>query len=232
MALWLRSCRRPPAAPAVHAPSSASCPPQESRSASPAEPQSRCGGAASAEAPRESVVEPLLHEQRAALEEPPGGAARKWDVTASVLVHPELSRSVIEVEGNRGEVELSDWSPAGLKSAQNPHSDLGGNTAEERGSGESTDWVLLETEPDDDVGQEFPISRERADDGQWSDGDDEEIDYVAALNRALPEDIRVTGWSPVRPDFDARFSCKFREYKYFFVRGQLDIEVSLPLGRS
>ncbi|GAQ89549.1 Pseudouridylate synthase [Klebsormidium nitens] len=224
VALWLRSCRRPPAAPAVEPPLSTSCPPEDPHSATPAEPQRRCAGGDSAEALRESIAEAVPHAERGAPEMPPGLPPRKWDVTASVLVHPELSRSVIEIEGNRGEVELSDWSPAGLKSAHSPHSDLGGHVAEERGSGEATDWVLLETEPDEDVGQEFPISRERADDGEWSDGDDEEIDYVAALNRALPEDIRVTGWSPVRPDFDARFSCKFREYKYFFVRGQLDIE--------
>lgn len=31
-----------------------------------------------------------------------------------------------------------------------------------------------------------------------------EIDYVRVLNRALPKDIRVTGWSPVPVDFSAR----------------------------
>lgn len=31
-----------------------------------------------------------------------------------------------------------------------------------------------------------------------------EYDYVRVLNRALPDDIRVTGWSPVPIDFHAR----------------------------
>ncbi|KAJ3673354.1 hypothetical protein LUZ60_006728 [Juncus effusus] len=51
-----------------------------------------------------------------------------------------------------------------------------------------------------------------------------EIDYVKVLNRVLPSDIRVTGWSPVRTDFNARFSCLYREYKYMFWKENLDIE--------
>lgn len=31
-----------------------------------------------------------------------------------------------------------------------------------------------------------------------------EYDYVRVLNRALPDDIRVLGWSPVPIDFHAR----------------------------
>lgn len=31
-----------------------------------------------------------------------------------------------------------------------------------------------------------------------------EMDYPSVLNRALPEDIRVTGWAPVPDDFSAR----------------------------
>ncbi len=46
----------------------------------------------------------------------------------------------------------------------------------------------------------------------------EEIDYPRVLNRFLPEDIRVTGWAPVGEDFDARYSCRGRHYKYFFVQ--------------
>eukprot|EP00940_MAST-03C_sp_MAST-3C-sp2_P001761 g1761.t1 len=50
-----------------------------------------------------------------------------------------------------------------------------------------------------------------------------EHDYVAMLNRVLPSDIRVIGWSPVRRDFDARFSCKGRTYRYFFPKRDLDV---------
>ena len=34
-----------------------------------------------------------------------------------------------------------------------------------------------------------------------------EFSYAALLNNLLPTDIRVLGWSPVAPTFDARFSC-------------------------
>jgi len=50
-----------------------------------------------------------------------------------------------------------------------------------------------------------------------------EVDYCGTLNRVLPSDIRVLGWSPVPLDFNARFSCMQREYKYFFYRDSLDI---------
>ena len=46
--------------------------------------------------------------------------------------------------------------------------------------------------------------------------DEDEIDYPATLNRALPQDIRVIGWAYVSPRFSARFACDFRHYKYFF----------------
>lgn len=46
-----------------------------------------------------------------------------------------------------------------------------------------------------------------------------ELPYVTALNRLLPHTIRVTGWSPVRPSFNARFDCRYRHYKYFFTSG-------------
>jgi tRNA pseudouridine(38-40) synthase len=55
--------------------------------------------------------------------------------------------------------------------------------------------------------------------------DDDEIDYVGVLNRALPDDIRVLGWCPVPHGFSARFSCLHREYKYIFINDGLDIDV-------
>jgi tRNA pseudouridine38/39 synthase len=45
----------------------------------------------------------------------------------------------------------------------------------------------------------------------------DELPYVALLNRVLPQDIRVLAWCPTLPsNFDARFSCKERKYRYFF----------------
>ncbi|KAI0317151.1 pseudouridine synthase [Amylostereum chailletii] len=51
-----------------------------------------------------------------------------------------------------------------------------------------------------------------------------ELRYVATLNRVLPPSLRVLAWSPVSPDFSARYSCRARHYKYFFHPHALDIE--------
>lgn len=57
----------------------------------------------------------------------------------------------------------------------------------------------------------------------------EELHYVSILNRVLPPTIRVLAWSPVSPDFSARFNCKHRHYKYFFTAHDLDI---VPMQRA
>ena len=44
----------------------------------------------------------------------------------------------------------------------------------------------------------------------------EEIDYVRTLNTHLPSEIRILGWCDVPDNFDARFSCSWRQYKYLF----------------
>lgn len=51
-----------------------------------------------------------------------------------------------------------------------------------------------------------------------------EIDYCSLLNRTLPSDIRVLGWTEVSDGFSARFSASYRTYRYFFVRRSLDID--------
>lgn len=43
-----------------------------------------------------------------------------------------------------------------------------------------------------------------------------EFAYPRLLNGVLPPAIRVLAWSPIAEDFDARFSCKLRHYKYAF----------------
>ena len=50
-----------------------------------------------------------------------------------------------------------------------------------------------------------------------------EIPYAQMLNGVLPKNIRIISWSPVEPDFSARFSCKGRKYRYYFPRGNLDV---------
>jgi len=73
-----------------------------------------------------------------------------------------------------------------------------------------------------------------------------ELDFVGALNRALPADIRVLSWRPAPEGFSARFKCalppprvrfgplstllrlrsaSWRQYKYFFWDdGELDLD--------
>ncbi|CAG5125894.1 unnamed protein product, partial [Candidula unifasciata] len=51
-----------------------------------------------------------------------------------------------------------------------------------------------------------------------------EIRYVYILNKVLPPEIRVLAWAPVDTEFSARFSCKKRTYKYYFPKGNLDIQ--------
>lgn len=52
-----------------------------------------------------------------------------------------------------------------------------------------------------------------------------EINYCQLLNRVLPQDIRCVAWMPmVNPNYSARFDCRSRTYRYFFPRGNLDVE--------
>lgn len=52
----------------------------------------------------------------------------------------------------------------------------------------------------------------------------DEIQYCKLLNRLLPQNIRCFCWAPAEPEVSARFDCKGRTYKYFFPRGNLDID--------
>jgi tRNA pseudouridine38/39 synthase len=50
------------------------------------------------------------------------------------------------------------------------------------------------------------------------------LDYVKIINNILPDDIMIIGSCEVDDSFDARFSCLYREYKYFFLKNNMDIE--------
>ncbi|KAL1865188.1 pseudouridine synthase deg1 [Diaporthe australafricana] len=66
--------------------------------------------------------------------------------------------------------------------------------------------------------------KEEGEEGDHDDDDtllpvDQEIQYCRVLNRILPPDIKVYAWSPSPPpDFSARFSCRERQYRYFFTQ--------------
>ncbi|KAH0786919.1 tRNA pseudouridine(38/39) synthase-like [Histomonas meleagridis] len=53
---------------------------------------------------------------------------------------------------------------------------------------------------------------------------EEEINYVQILNGILPPIIRVTAIAYVNPDFNARFECTSRSYRYLFHLFDMDIE--------
>lgn len=48
--------------------------------------------------------------------------------------------------------------------------------------------------------------------------------YMKILNNQLPDDIRVVSAVKVPHHFDARFSCLYREYRYFFMKKNLNLE--------
>jgi tRNA pseudouridine38/39 synthase len=51
-----------------------------------------------------------------------------------------------------------------------------------------------------------------------------EYSYPRLLNGVLPPSIRVIAWSPVDQDFNSRFSCTYRHYKYpFHLDSTLDL---------
>lgn len=50
-----------------------------------------------------------------------------------------------------------------------------------------------------------------------------EIDYCNVLNKVLPEDIQCYAWCPVEQNYSARFNCSSRTYKYFFPKGDVDV---------
>lgn len=72
-----------------------------------------------------------------------------------------------------------------------------------------------------EVEQKAKIEEEKGGDG--SKRDEIEI-YCTMMNSVLPPEIRVHGYTEVPPYFDARFSCLYREYKYFFNLKSMDLD--------
>ncbi|QKX57352.1 uncharacterized protein TRUGW13939_04464 [Talaromyces rugulosus] len=77
--------------------------------------------------------------------------------------------------------------------------------------------TIGEVEPSQSATDQEPNVFEDVDD-DWDDIRDE-LPYIQILNNMLPSDIRILAWCPhPPPDFDARFSCRERQYKYFFTQ--------------
>lgn len=59
----------------------------------------------------------------------------------------------------------------------------------------------------------------------------EHYDYVTMLNGVLPQDVRIMAVAQVPNCFDARFSCLYRIYKYFFVLEGEDLDCMRSAAR-
>ena len=53
---------------------------------------------------------------------------------------------------------------------------------------------------------------------------EDKYDYVKTLNNILPNDIFILSSCFVDDSFDPRFSCLYREYKYYFLKKNMNIE--------
>lgn len=63
------------------------------------------------------------------------------------------------------------------------------------------------------------VEKKRKKDDKPFDDIADEIPYPMVLNRLLPPDIRILAWCPTPPpEFSARFSCRERQYRYFFTQ--------------
>ncbi|KAF5691555.1 pseudouridine synthase [Fusarium denticulatum] len=61
----------------------------------------------------------------------------------------------------------------------------------------------------------------------------DELQYPRLLNRVLPPDIRILAWCPSPPpEFSARFSCRERQYRYFFTQPAFTPEPSVRGARN
>ncbi|KKY30025.1 putative trna-pseudouridine synthase [Diaporthe ampelina] len=85
---------------------------------------------------------------------------------------------------------------------------MGDTPAAEKAKSETEEEEVVEgKEEQDDEGDDTPLPV------------DQEIQYCRVLNRILPPDIKVYAWCPnPPPDFSARFSCRERQYRYFFTQ--------------
>lgn len=58
------------------------------------------------------------------------------------------------------------------------------------------------------------------------------LDYCNMLNNVLPTSIRIIGFAFVEDDFDARFSCISRTYRYYFCHRGLNLDAMKHAAQS
>ncbi|KAF5022617.1 hypothetical protein F66182_5332 [Fusarium sp. NRRL 66182] len=86
---------------------------------------------------------------------------------------------------------------------------------------------------DEPSGQDGEEEQEQRDHAPSFDPIKDELQYPRLLNRLLPPDIRILAWCPSPPpDFSARFSCRERQYRYFFTQPAFTPEPSADGARN
>jgi tRNA pseudouridine38/39 synthase len=108
------------------------------------------------------------------------------------------------------------------------------NTIEEQLFSAFKKASFLENKPTEELLTSTNYSRcGRTDKGVSSTGNifslnvryNENYNYTKILNNILPDDINILNHIIVDDSFDARFSCLYREYKYFFIKENLNIDL-------
>lgn len=67
------------------------------------------------------------------------------------------------------------------------------------------------------------LKNDHGESGKNSESKDE-LNYCKILNKVLPSNIQCIGWSLADESLSARFNCLSRTYKYYFPKGELNIE--------
>lgn len=87
------------------------------------------------------------------------------------------------------------------------------------GSGEDAQMGGTPSAAEETKAEEKQVEEEEVDDDDEPLPVEQEIQYCRVLNRILPPDIKIYAWCPnPGPDFSARFSCRERQYRYFFTQ--------------
>lgn len=114
---------------------------------------------------------------------------------------------------------VSLWVRSALEGEKKPVLDNG--TGKGQDASESSDVPETSSDtPPDDFMESSVMNNSKAPSRPRS-----EFHYLQLVNRVLPPTIRVTAWSPVSPDFSARFNCQKRHYKYLFSSQGLDLSL-------
>ena len=106
------------------------------------------------------------------------------------------------------------------------------NTIEEMLFNAMRKCTLLPDKPTEILMNEYNYSRcGRTDKGVNSTGNifsislrnNPKYNYSKLINNLLPNDICILSYKEVDDSFDARFSCLYREYKYYFIKKNMNI---------